>query len=310
MPPASNEKKLPISSALSLFDDNDDDLDNDDDIFGIKPSTEHKSEPEQQKHPTDVAQPARSSVQEPSPVLSDTKLPGSSVLGLFDDDPDDNDLFDTIKPTELKSEQIAQKQPPHDSPPSTSNTQPVKLPVSSAAGLFEDNLDNNDIFDTKDSKESKNDEEEEKTISTIESIKDRKPPQSVSMASKTSKISLFGDDDDDDDDGDLFGRPPPLPEPVKQLQSKKAESKRIVGTVAFVSDDSSDDDLLFGGGGGKITKKNPPKSSSSTTSTTKTAPKTVKQINSSEKLFSDSEDDGDLFGSKSKPSQGLWDFFR
>lgn len=296
MPPASNDKKLPISSALSLFGDEDDNLDNDDEVFGAKPSAESKSEPKEQKQPTDIAQSSRSVVQEPSPVLSDTKLPGSSVLGLFDDDPDDNDLFDTIKPTESKYEQIAQKQPSHDSPPSTSKTQPVQLPVSSAASLFEDDVDNNDIFDKKDSKQSKNDSREEKSMPKDESKSDKKPPQSASKASKPSKISLFGDDDDDDDDGDLFGRPPPSTELVKQMQSKKADSK--------IFDDSSDDDLLFGGG--ISAKKNPPKSSSFTTSTT-TAPKATKQVKSSGKLFSDSEDDdGDLFGSKSKPSQGLF----
>lgn len=281
-PPASNDKKPNIPSVLKLFDD---DLENDDDIFSIKSSSESKAEVKNGVEPPNIV-PSLRNVIETSPPSSDERLPASSVLELFDDDIGDVNLFGSTNSTVSTSEVTLQKQQSVDSP-STSHEQetpsPVssdkKLPVSSALDLFDDgDLVDNDISDTKTSKETKSETNKGKT----------KSAPVASKAARSKAAGLFGDDDDDDD---LFGGPPSPQEPVKQSRPKKAASK-------IFSDDSSDDDLF---GGGKTAKKNPSKPSTSAT-TTSTASKT-KDAKSNDKLFSDSEDDDDdLFGSKSKPT--------
>lgn len=168
----------------------------------------------------------------------------------------------------------------------------AKKPVSSALGLFDDDLDNDDLFGIETPTQSKSENKQPEPAATSETMEVSIPeiqPKSTPMptATASAKVSLFGDDDDDND---LFGGPPSLPEPSR-IMPKKAVSK-------IFTDDSSDDDLFGSGGGGvKPMKKLPSKSNVLNTSA---AQKAAKDTKAKDKLFSDSEDD-DLFGTKSKP---------
>lgn len=166
-----------------------------------------------------------------------------------------------------------------------------KKPVSSAVGLFDDDMDNDDLFGSKipteSSKSERKEPESPETAVKPEMTAVSSPevqPKNTPTTTASAKVSLFGDDDDDDD---LFGGPPPLPEPSRIPQKKPANK--------IFTDDSSDDDLF--GSGVKSTKKMPSKSNVPSTST---AQKMTKDTKATDKLFSDSEDD-DLFGTKSKP---------
>lgn len=236
----------------------------------------------------------------PTKTTSATALLSANALSLFGDN-DDDDFDDAIFTSDKSSNQpeIPKEIPKEEedwSPyPSSSYVPatPEKKSMSNDLALFDDHLDNDDLFGATE-KTDKHISEEKKSEKSIESREPEPkitPKTSVPKASQSrntppistmSKVSLFGDDEDD---SDLFGGPPPLPEPMK---SKKPAKK-------IFSDDSSDDDL-FGSG------KKGEKSSSKTTSI---AGKTLKNTKMSDKLFSDSEDD-DLFGSKAKPKGRIY----
>lgn len=280
-PPTSDAKQQQqqhqVSSALSLFDDDDNDGLDDEDIFGSKniPAEHTISDAKNAETP-----PTTSSV-------TGKKLE-SSIFDEFDKDPPID-----IAP-ESKVSNIEETKPIPKSP-----TTDKKLPASSVLGLFDDDDDPDeaDLFGAKFVSKPLN-------VSKDQERKEQpQQPKPIPTSSTAAKTSLFGDHDDEDDDGnDLFGGPPPpLPEPVKQVQPKKVSQK-------IFSDDSSDDDLFGGGGGGgKTAQKNPPKSSAgrSSGSSTSAVPKnTSKNTKTSEKLFSDSEDD-DLFGGSKSKSTGF-----
>lgn len=283
-PSALGDKKLSALSAQDLFND---DLDDDnDDIFGSVSNSKTETVTEQQSPkslpPTSSVPttPPTPPIPPISPASNEKKLPASTALELFDDDLDNNDIFGTQTAKETKTETKEQKKSPN-SVSKTSNVleQPSasideELPISGASDLFHDGMDDGDeIFGSKIETESK------KTA-----MKSANPPYKSIPPKKGTKPSLFGDVDDSND---LFGGPPPLPEPVKQVHPKKL-------AIKIFSDDSSDDDLF--GGGGKSAKKNPPKPKPIDTQ----APsKRTKDSKSSDKLFSDSDDD-DLFGAKPK----------
>lgn len=277
-PPTSDAKQQhQVSSALSLFDDDDNDgLDDDDDIFGSKIIPV--------KHT--ISDTKNVEISPTTPSVAEKKL-DSSIFDEFDKDPPIDEIPESKVPNIEETKHIP-KSPITDK----------KLPTSSVLGLFDDDddADEADLFGAKFVSKPLN----------VAKEQDRKEkpqqPKPIPTSSTAAKTSLFGDHDDEDDDGnDLFGGPPPLPEPVKQAQPKKVSQK-------IFSDDSSDDDLFGGGGGGgKMAQKNPPKSSadrSSSSSSTVAMPKnTSKNTKTSEKLFSDSEDD-DLFGGSKSKSTG------
>lgn len=266
-----------MSSALSLFDDDDNDGLDDDDIFGSKiiPAAQTISNMKDSE-----AQPTTSSIAE--------KNSDSSIFDKFDNDPP----IDIISESKIPDIEATEQKP-------KSPTSDKKLPTSSVLGLFDDDDDPDDAdlfgakFVSKPSNVPKDQEKKENP----------QPPKPIPTSSTAAKTSLFGDhNDEDDDSNDLFGGPPPLPEPIKQVQPKKVSQK-------IFSDDSSDDDLFGGGGGGggsgKVAQKNPPKPIAGRSSSSAIPKNTSKNNKTSEKLFSDSEDD-DLFGGSKPKSTGSY----
>lgn len=271
---ASHDKQHQVSSTLSLFEDDNSGSNVDD---NVDPKTE----------------PLTHSINDLKSSES-TSIPNLEVSASNLDELDNEPVIDKFVGANISKSEETSQIPPFSTTPSTSDVQDnkspesdKKLPTSSILGLFddEDSPDDADLFGSKCVTKSSNDSKDQ-------GEKEKSQSKSMSTVAIASKTSLFGDHDDGDADGDLFGGPPPLPEPIKS-QPKKVSQK-------IFSDDSSDDDLF--GGGKTIAQKNLPKASASTSKNASIMPKTTKNTKVSEKLFSDSEDD-DLFGgSKSKVS--------
>lgn len=264
-----------MSSALSLFDDDDDPDDglDDKDIFGSKTNTS-----------THSISNTKTTESPPTPSIAKPP-PDSSIFDGFDND---SEIDKISEPKIPKIDETAQK--------TKSPTSDKTLPVSSVLGLFDDDEDPDDavLFGSKPVTKLSN-------VSKVQGEKEKtQQPKSISTTSSAAKTSLFGDNNDDDDGDDLFGGggPPPLPEPIKQIQPKKVSQK-------IFSDDSSDDDL-FGGGGKVVAQKNlskPSAAGSGSSGSTSAMSKTAKNTKTNERLFSDSEDD-DLFGGSKSKSTG------
>lgn len=230
-----------ISSAVRLFEDDDDNEDLDDsDIFGPKTtiapiiSSSIANEPEMDK----ISEPKIPNTEEAkqkqkSPTI-EKKLPASSVLGLFDDDDDaDSDLFGSK--FVAKSSNVSKDQSVNEKP-----QQPKSMPTSSTTAkisLFGDHDDGDDLFGGG-------------PPPLPEPIKQSQPK-------RVNQKKIFSDDSSDDD---LFGggkkvaqkNPPKSSSGSTSTASTIPKTAKITKASEKLFSDSEDDDL-FGGSKTKST---------------------------------------------------------
>lgn len=209
-PPSLVGKQHQVSSALSLFDDDADELD-DSDMFGTKTSkdtTKSKEETkpsnlnERSNSPTmeqifDSDIPKMDESPEVSPTADDKKMPESSVLGLFDDDDHPNKAA-LLREPETKS--MAPKTSLFDDqdddgslfgpPPLPEPNKQRQPPKKVSQKIFSDDSSDDDLFGA-----GKTAAQKSIAISSTSNI-----PKTTAKNTKT-RDKLFSDSEDDD----LFG---------------------------------------------------------------------------------------------------------